>query len=186
MENVMVDLETYGTGPGCPILSIGAVIFDDEELTIHSQEFYEVINLQSCLQAGLVRDPATVAWWAAQKEEAKVILTQVELPTALPLSAALAKFNGYLSASGQDPKSMKVWGNGADFDNAILQHTYRKLGLEPGWEFWNNRCYRTLKSLPGVKKVKLTRGGTHHNALDDARTQAYHVLEILEVLKNGG
>ena len=185
MQNIMLDLETYGTGPGCPILSIGAVIFDSEELTIHPVEFYEVVNLQSCLDAGLVKDPATIVWWASQKEEAKAILTQVNLPTALNIKDALQKFNEYLSASGQNPEVMKVWGNGADFDNAIMQFVYKKLGLEAGWKFWNNRCYRTMKSIPKYKHVKMVRGGTHHNALDDARSQAYHLLDILEAVKNG-
>lgn len=185
MKNVMVDLETYGQGPGCPILSIGAVIFDDEELAIHPVEFYEVVSLESCHEAGLVDDADTVKWWSEQKDEAKQILTQIHLPTALKLSDALGKFNEYLSTSGQNPDLMKVWGNGADFDNAILQHCFKQVGMQAGWKFWNNRCYRTMKSLPKVKHIKMARGGVHHNALDDARSQAYHLLDILENLKNG-
>jgi inhibitor of KinA sporulation pathway (predicted exonuclease) len=31
--------------------------------------------------------------------------------------------------------------------------------------------------------IKLERVGTHHNALDDAKSQALHLMKILEALK---
>jgi inhibitor of KinA sporulation pathway (predicted exonuclease) len=31
--------------------------------------------------------------------------------------------------------------------------------------------------------VKIKRSGTHHNAIDDAASQAHHLMEILEHLR---
>jgi inhibitor of KinA sporulation pathway (predicted exonuclease) len=71
-----------------------------------------------------------------------------------------------------------VWGNGADFDNPILAAAYRATGISQGWKPYNGRCYRTIKNL--APQVRLVRTGTHHNALDDARAQAQHLLDIVE------
>jgi exodeoxyribonuclease VIII len=45
------------------------------------------------------------------------------------------------------------------------------------WQFWNSRCYRTVKSLYPDNKLK--RSGTYHNAVDDAESQARHLIELL-------
>lgn len=52
-------------------------------------------------------------------------------------------------------------------------------GAEPGvpWPHWNDRCYRTLKAMR--PDVKMERTGTHHNAVDDATSQARHALALL-------
>jgi inhibitor of KinA sporulation pathway (predicted exonuclease) len=50
--------------------------------------------------------------------------------------------------------------------------------IKPYYKFWNERCYRTVKNQ--YPDVKLTRTGTYHNALDDARTQAEHLVQICQ------
>ena len=173
-SDVMVDLETMGRVAGCAILSIGAVRFDRERQEL-GDEFYEVVRLDSCLEAGLHEDPDTAAWWAKQSAEAQRVLTQARRTRGnLKLATALKRFNEYLGTG------VYLWGNGADFDNAILQHACWRVGVTPAWDFWRNRCYRTYKGL--VPQVKAARSGTHHNALDDAKTQAEHALRIYREL----
>lgn len=175
MQDVMTDLETLGQGPGCVILSIGAVAFDPV-LGVAEQGFYQVIDTKSCLDAGLIIDEATQQWWDEQSPEAKQVLDNANNALlALPLSSALKRFNEYVSAHGAE--NVKVWGNGAAFDNAILSYAYKAAGVEPAWKFWNDRCYRTVKAM--VPQIKLARQGTHHNALDDAVSQAHHVCQVL-------
>lgn len=179
MKNVMVDLETLGQTPGCSILSIGAVAFD-EKTKMLGQEFYKVVSNDSCEAAGLTIDSATLDWWDRQSEEARRVLEQSNDPElCLSLKYALEEFNIYLSQF--NTKSLYVWGNGASFDNAILICAYRAVGVEPVWKYWNDRCYRTLKAL--APEVKLNRKGTFHNALDDAKTQAEHAIEIFTCLE---
>jgi len=69
-----------------------------------------------------------------------------------------------------------MWGNGASFDNVILSETYLRLGMKAPWPFWKNKCYRTAKGM--YPAVEINRSGTHHNALDDARSQAEHLIAI--------
>lgn len=181
MRHVMVDLETLGSTPGCVILSIGAVAFSAEPPYL-DEGFYIVVNTEDCMAHYLSQEPDTVAWWDRQSEEARQVVGQArDTKTSVPLRLALEKFNEYL---GNNPRQTALWGNGSDFDNAILAVAYRMVAVEsgdptfkPAWDHWNNRCYRTLKNL--VRGPKLERVGTYHNALDDARSQALHAVELL-------
>jgi hypothetical protein len=175
--DVMIDLETLGRRPGCAILSIGAVEFSSAGL---GRELYVVVSRkdQALFDLTLHEDPDTLKWWASQTEAARQVLTDAEKDTAVSLSKALLQLNTFLSPIGY--KRVKVWGNGADFDNAILSCLYGAVGAIPPWDFWNNRCYRTLKNL--VPGPKLRREGTYHNALDDAKSQALHAIELMRQL----
>jgi len=89
----------------------------------------------------------------------------------MSLRNALDSFRAWLSGVELDG----VWGNGASFDNVILSEAYRRIGSEAPWPFWKDRCYRTVKSMA---VVPMSRTGTHHNAIDDARDQALHLMTI--------
>jgi hypothetical protein len=179
MIHVMCDLETLGRRAGCKILSIGAVVFGPSGL---GAEFYLTVDRN--LQGYLHEDPQTVDWWAAQTDAAKRDLFGHD-PSRPSLWKALDNFNKWLiQVGGLDSGGRAdacVWGNGADFDNAILTAGFAATELEQAWPFWSNRCYRTLKSL--APSVKLVRAGTHHNALDDAKTQAEHAVRLMDHLK---
>ena len=173
LTDVMIDLETLGRRPGCAVLSIGAVEFGPRGL---GRELYVVVNRKSQVELGLHEDDSTLAWWAQQTEAARQVLDDAGKKTAAPLEQALAQLTSWLTPIGL--KRVKVWGNGADFDNAILSCCYGALKADVPWDFWNNRCYRTLKNL--IPGPKLSRGGTYHNALDDAKSQALHAIELLK------
>ena len=162
--HVMIDLETMGTRPEAPIIAIGAVAFDEK--AIHS-EFYVVVDLADSVAEGGVIDPNTVLWWMKQSDEARAAFAR----EGRALGLALGTFREWIGAYDVSG----VWGNGASFDNVILSEAYRRMGNEAPWPFWKDRCYRTMKS---ISAVPMERGGTHHNALDDARTQAIHLQMI--------
>ena len=163
----MLDLETYGTAAGCPVLSIGAIVFVHiaaDPLGYYT--FYgEAHKNQSDI--GLYPDPATVAWWEQQNDEAKKVLT---VPHTFTITNLLKGFAEWL------PADAKVWGNGADFDLPILGAAYKAAGMPIPWSPWNGRCYRTIKNL--APDIKLVRKGTYHNAMDDAASQADHLMVI--------
>lgn len=175
MKHVMVDLETMGTVPGCPIMSIGAVAFDPVKGTLGSQ-FYDVVDLQSCMNAGLRLDASTILWWMKQSDEARAALTDRE-GAALPI--ALSRFAEWFSKSG----GQFFWSHGASFDEPILQVAARVAKVTMPWKFWDVRDTRTLFDLAGVT---VGRGkGTHHNALDDAQAQALTAIEAYAKLGVG-
>lgn len=174
MKNVMLDLETMGNRPRSAICAIGAVFFDPTGL---GPEFYVRVDLESCVRAGLRLDTSTVLWWLAQEDAARREIHDASLPR-LELREALGQLTDFLSVNFDGNLSM--WGNGSDFDNVLTVDAYEAVGLEPPWKFWSHRCYRTLKSLR--PDVRIPRKGTHHNALDDAKSQALHAIDLAKSL----
>ena len=166
--DVMLDLETMGKGPNAAIVAIGAVEMDFETGKL-GREFYRVVDLRTSVLDGGVMDADTVMWWLDQSESARAALKQGE-----ELWKVLHHFAIWLE---ERPRSVKVWGNGAEFDNVILSQAYKHVEKETPWKYYNNRCYRTVKNL--FPKIELERTGTHHNALDDAKSQADHLLGII-------
>lgn len=189
LNHVMVDLETLGTVPGCIGLSIGAVEFCPERLTLGA-EFYTVVSVSDSLERFLQEDPDTRAWWNKQSAEARQVLHDAEHPDAPSLPAAMEKFNDFLLGLGGF-KSIRLYGNGADFDNPILRVMWDAAGVLPLRSkagFFGGRCYRTLKNLdellgPRYAAPKVDRQGTYHNALDDAKHQARHLLATIAAIR---
>lgn len=161
-DHVMVDLETADNVPTAAIVSIGAVVFAGPYA---GATLYRAVDLQSSVSAGLTTSVDTLEWWGKQSTEARAVFTD---PRRVPLAEALDVFAAFLRPT----QDVRVWGNGASFDNAILQTAYRLAGLDLPWKFWNDRCYRTAAARIQQRRAQQ---GTHHNALDDAISQADHL-----------
>ena len=75
MNDVMLDLETFGTRPGCVIRSIGAIVFDPYS-TQTGETFYCNVTREDQERLGLHVDPNTEAWWGRQTKDARDALAQ--------------------------------------------------------------------------------------------------------------
>ena len=190
LVHIMFDLETLGTVPGCSILSIGAVRFHPEENRL-SDEFYKVVSRLSCADHFLEENDDTIEWWETKSPEARQVLYDAENhDIAVTLPAALMLLNDWMLGMG-GMRSIRLYGNGADFDNPILrvaQDAAKVLPFNSKAGHFGGRCYRTLKSLdelfgPAFAAPKLERQGTYHNALDDAKHQARHLMETVRRIR---
>lgn len=183
--HVMLDLETMGNRSDAAIVAIGAVAFDVERGL--GPEFYRAVRLESSMQTGGSVSASTVMWWMRQSDDARAALSPEQ---TWPINAALIGFSEFVQEVwngakiilvAKGPPQVCVWGNGAAFDNVILRSAYEMCDLQPPWTFREDRCYRTLRSLaPDIKRPTIL--GTPHNALDDAKFQAVHAIEILRAL----
>lgn len=171
--HVMVDLETMGNGNEAAIVAIGAVKFDPMGSGV-LDAFYAPVDLESSVAVGLKMEAATVMWWLhGDRDRARKELLRAT--TVLHVGDALHGFAEWFG-----PESLPVWGNGATFDNVILDTAFKKVGVPKPWNYSHDRCFRTFKNLaPGVT---VQRAGTHHQALDDAETQARHMQAIVKHL----
>jgi hypothetical protein len=173
MKHVMVDCETLGTTADAVILSIGAVKFNLETGHIDDQGFYSSISVESNLAWKRRISEDTLLWWMGQEAAARQVF--FEPKDALP--EALLGFSDWI---GDDDCHM--WSNGADFDIPMLAHAYANCSIEAPWKFFNNRCFRTYKNLPGAKAVKVDAQGVKHNAMADAYNQAVQACAIYKAL----
>ena len=171
MSHIMLDLETMGNGNRAAIIAIGAVSFNSSGV---KERFYQQVSLDMSIDAGLEMGASTVLWWLQQSDAARSAFKSNE--GASSLCDALDDFSRWYASVG----GVQVWGNGAAFDNTILSAAYRLTGIEQPWKFWNDRCYRTVKAV--YPQVKMTRSGTHHNAVDDAHSQADHLIQICNAI----
>lgn len=171
MQKIMLDLETLGTGANSVIIAIGAVKFDSTGI---KDKFYRVIDPASCVKVGMQMDVSTVMWWMKQSDKARA---EFERPN-VSIQRALIDFAEFVGFS--ERKNTEVWGNGASFDNVLLANAYKKCEIEQPWNYVNDRCYRTIKGMN--RSIPLVRTGTYHNALNDAETQALHLILILNEL----
>lgn len=178
-QHCMIDIETFGTNNEAAILSIGAVKFDPNEAVQHSdptlwhfENFHVAVTLESCVGLGLKMDASTVMWWMDEKRDAArkklFAMERVDLASTL---------DGFLQWYG--PQSLPTWGNGASFDNVILRSAFKACGMTAPWQFWDDRCYRTLKNLVDVKRPY---NAEAHSALADAQQQARHLQLIVKEL----
>lgn len=179
MPDVMIDLETLGTRPGCAILSIGAVVFDRHSGEL-GPEFYMVVNRKSCQKNGLFEEQSTLDWWARQSDEARKVIAEAETAEN-GLGGALIQLTAFLQKFGK--KDLKVFGCGSDFDIAILTHCYAVMKQPLPWLFWNSRCLRTLRDVAPPSHEPLRKNGVAHSAIDDARNQAHEACKIFKALR---
>lgn len=172
-ENFMLDLETYDTIESSVVLSIGVVPFDQD--SISHERFHAVMafDINSQVAAGRTTSEETVKWWSEQSPEAREIF-KMGHTNAMRTVNALEDLPKFLGASP------RVWGNGSDFDNAILRSLYTSFELKCPWHYTGNRCFRTLKALAKVDIPK--RDGVKHNALEDALFQAHWAMVICQKL----
>jgi exodeoxyribonuclease VIII len=174
----MIDLETWSTQPNALIVSIGACMFDPKGADV-GERFYAAIEPAS--MPGRHVDTNTILWWMSPERtaarEAWLAERKVDAYSAL---TGLSRWVRDQQVAVESTEDIRVWGNGAAFDNVILASAYRSLGTDPFWDHRNDRCYRTLKAL--TPQVRIQRSGTHHNALDDAVDQARHLQRIRAAL----
>lgn len=185
LAHIMIDKETRGNVAGCGIVSLGAVVWDPHTGET-GPEFYMEVNQSSNEKFMLFDVPSTMKWWLKQSPQAREALLRSEANEGHDLPDVLEAFEGFaMDASGGRKSKVRLWGNGADFDAPIMMSAW--LAVFPTIEFpfpWGNRCYRTIKNLGelfgGPELPKMARTGTHHNALDDAKSQAAHMTAILQ------
>lgn len=178
MNHIMVDIETMGTESYSAIVSIGALGFD-LETGKKGLEFYVNVDLQSCINKGLVVNGNTCMWWMKQSKEAVDSLLN---PTPIKIEKALSEFSFWIWANFNS-KEVCVWGNSARFDLGILQNAFEKTQLNVPWQFRNERCVRTLVSFAPEVKKNFKHSGIDHNALSDCHKQVEYCSLIWNQIK---
>lgn len=180
--NVMIDLETLSTKPNALIVSIGAVVFNEDTIALQPiHQFKRVIDLKDPQTKLFDIDLETVRWWMSRSQNA--LKESFFNEYVCSIKTMLLEFRAFLFNHGVNGPLFRIWGNGSDFDNVILKNAYSTiLNINP-WSHTDNRCYRTIKESFPLKYED--KNLTHHDALDDAIYQANHLIKINKRYKLG-
>lgn len=163
-RDLMVDIETLGTKPGCVVLSAAGVWFDRDFPTTYVA-FNDTYAIQDMLECGLEIDPPTAKWWFEQ-DGFRAMAKRMEVTTSLADSRM--KIREALE------RSARIWACGPDFDPPILSRA-----LQLDWPFWKNRDVRTMRDYLGGYNKDAT-----HDPLQDCDRQIIQVREAHHFIKS--
>lgn len=173
--NLMIDLETLGTGPDAAITEVGWAVWD-----IDSKKFEIIrsgsimVDPDSCVEIGMKIEWRTIQWWMSQDESARLRFSTPGLSIrstllAIPQSIEPAEFQ------------YGVWSHGASFDIPILEFAYRRCGMKSPW---NHRVIRDTRTIFDLSPPVWPKNPAKHSAEHDAVAQAGAVQSSLQALKN--
>ena len=173
-KHLMIDIETFGDTSNSVIVSIGAIRFDMETGELFEQ-FYDRIDIDSCLKAGLKINGSTLRWWLTRNEESR----QEVAKAGSELAKVLHNFGTFINEEDT------IWSNGLRFDVSLLEDAYRILDLKVPWDFHNERDVRTLMAFDDTIKERYVKEnkGIHHHPIDDCKLQIKYCSEIYNKLK---
>lgn len=179
-HHIMWDLETFGIKRNSIIWSAGAVKFTKNGIV---DRFQVGIDPKDMEQYGAKIDASTFDYWMQDKmADARRIyntLAKVDLHSAL---SGLADWIALEVDADNNPiadyEVGSAFGKGSTFDNVLLKDAYDMAGLKYPLHYRQDECYRTIANrYPFIEYVQF---GVAHDSLDDAVSQAEHLLAIAE------
>ncbi|MBD3814904.1 MAG: 3'-5' exoribonuclease [Halothiobacillus sp.] len=194
--DISIDLETLGTQPGCPIVSVGMTAFNRNTGDIN--ELGEVhIDVQEQLDRGFEVSWDTIFWWMQQSKDA-IFTTfgdgkngRMKPPYACFVLAHM--LHGIhsddasisLQFSWAKPTTLTAWGNGATFDVSILEAFLIKTSGYRLFDHRKVRDMRTIMDVAGLSSRDIPFTGIAHTAQADATHQAKCIIAAFKRLKGG-
>jgi hypothetical protein len=172
MSDIMIDIETLGTRPGCVILTLGAVKFNPFSLDAPGPGLYVRPDVDEQIAKGREVQEDTMLWWMQQAEDVR--------EEALGEDARITVEEMYRQLNRFLVGSNNIWCQGPAFDMVIIENLYRQYGWPTPWQFWQIRDSRTLFGVHGDPRVKGKVG--LHNALEDCVSQATAVQQVYNKL----
>lgn len=191
---LMVDIETLGNIAGCPVVTIGAVLFDpyscDSGEVLMNRSLLIRCDVSDSVNLSQGIDGGTLRWWFEQDDEAIKALVGDD---AVSMQEALTKLWRYCHERGafvdkeffeglsSYPKTNRHWAKDPDFDMRLLQYYYDhpSINATMPWKFWQCRSVRTVQDLawPNGSEDRPTFEvpGVAHDAAWDAVTQVMTV-----------
>jgi len=163
----MLDLETLGTDSNSVVVSISAVIFDMQTGKI-GNTFEIGLDTYAQEKNGGITDEETLAWWAKQNQAAKDELARL---IKVPVDEALSEFNIFIKKNFTAPSKIKLWGNGATFDNVILRNLYKRHNVNFVVPYYADKDVRTFTYLEKVNTRAYEFVGVKHRGIDDCKHQ---------------
>jgi exodeoxyribonuclease VIII len=168
--HLMIDIETLGTTPAAPVMEIGAVFFDRNNV-------YE--SFQSYVRPDFTRqqpDVSTLIFWNDQTIPMPLIEGAPSFPTVM------RSLEGWLG----DVPLEGIWANAPSFDLVILQQSALAHGMKRPFSYSLFRDCRTIFAIGKTLGVERTFPEIAHAAVEDAKAQARSIIDIHDAMLEKG
>ena len=177
--NLMINLHTLGRYGTSAITSICAIEFNIETGEM-GQTFYTEIDIQSCINNGLIVDGEAIEWWVKQN---KKVRTTISSGNGIYIDEVLYQFCDFLSRIGL--KDLQLWGNPSKFHIGNLESAFLSCHLEIPW---GSNCERDLHTLLKLTsedgKVYFPIFGVDENPVMDCEKNVVKCVEAYKKLKS--
>ncbi|MGG5930070.1 3'-5' exonuclease, partial [Salmonella enterica] len=147
MNNVMIDIETTGTGHHSAIASAAAAVFNPLTGEIFAEEYVKFNWKEDCRICGGKIDADTVEWWL--KKSAEVRAELITSDDQLPSDDALMRIFEFIQKHC-DEGPVYVWAKSPSFDLSLIKDAAERCCIPRGmipWKFWNERTRRWREHL---------------------------------------
>ena len=193
----VLDLETLGTTPTSVVTAIGIQVVKSRQKEngafefVLGESFYTPFPYwDEQIRKGRTVTGDTVKWLLNRDRISQEAVDALLTPSAfqnLNSYDLLGEVNRFLVREEPALTNRWIWGNGSDFDNVILGGLFNTFNMVSGWEYWNNRCFRTLKNLSpvfGSGESEIVTQFPLHHALGDAQREAFELAQILNQIQS--
>lgn len=174
-NNLMIDIETFGTDNDAVVVSIAAIPFTHDK--IGEKIYFNVLPISSQLEMGRNIAQETWNWWSERSVNpvSKPTLGNLLLPYMIELSSFI------LDVMDDNP-DFRIWSNPPQFDIAIIEDLYQSVDLKPVWNH-NHQCdVRTVKKSLGKERMADIVNEDPHNPVKDCEYQIKLVQRFLKLM----
>lgn len=188
---LMLDIETFGTGPEAVVWQSALFGFDlaDPETILEFPHFqYLPIQPQLDLLPARKVDASTLIYWMKQGDDARLAIENCDSTDFDDLPSLMRHFmRAFDRMTDGGNKSWELWTRG-NFDVPIMTSLLSQAGFVAPWQidgnFRNLRDLRTLEAVSGVsyKDVDQPVGFVKHRADWDCRFQIGHYAACMAAL----
>lgn len=171
MIDLMLDVETLGNIPGCVVTQVTIVPFHlkgtplGEEVKVFDQR----LHIGNQMADGLEVNAETLNWWMQQDADVRRYVMAGDLGSE-DFCFALTNYVGEIEISH---KEYRIWSTSAKVDFGCIPFLFRLNEIPYCINHRSERCARTFIEMVKTQhpQMKLPKGLTTHNALDDCRRQ---------------
>lgn len=166
MKDLMIDLETLGTGNNSVITQIGACYFNRVNGEI-GDKFLVNISIEESIAAGFEVDGGAIQFWFQQDKSNMTFLNEPKsILEAMEMFRAFSK------------KAKRVWSH-ATFDFVLLTNLYLKMKQKLPVHYSTTRDIRTLVDLADCGKDDDAVREDAHDALRDCIYQVSYCVKAM-------
>lgn len=172
-KDLMVDIETFGTGYNSVVVQVAMAYFDRKTAQVGDSTVIN-IDVEDSLKLGFDMEEETLDWWATQPKE---IFDSLQV-NPFPCKEAVSNIFKFIS------EETKIWCH-ATFDIPLLSNFCIKTSGDKKlpWRYRNIRDIRTLVDLSGLDLDKYDwEKEKTHNALADVLFQIKYTTDACNML----